>query len=339
MAGDIDIIDAITEQWEPRLRQAFLDAVAKITDTANLQAIVDALARGDIEGAIRAVSLDPAQFVMVQNAVSDMVRAGGEGIVETIRPLRSPDRPAVKISFNVRNPDAEAWISERSSTLVTEIADDQRQTIRQHLTAGLAAGQNPRAVALDLVGRKSRVTGVREGGVIGLTSQQEAWQRAYLAEISSSDPAMLSKALARGLRDKRFDASIKRAIRTGEQIPKETQARMVAAYRDRTLKYRADVIARNETVRALGAAQRLGYQQAIDAGQIQASALSKFWITVGDSRVRPEHRLIPGMNKDGRAWDEAFQTPHGPSMFAPHDTDPLCRCKMRVKINYFADID
>lgn len=332
MPSALDAIEALAQQWEPRIRDAFVAAVRNIADKASLSVIEARLREGDIEGAIRAVGLDENDFVGFLESMRGAYGAGGGAVVDTVPAAADAAGATIKILFNMRSPRAELWLQEKSSTLVREIVADQRETIRGHLVAGMEAGVNPRTSALDLVGRMDKTTGKRAGGVIGLTSSQEKWQRNYAREVASSDPAELKKALDRGLRDKRFDGAVKRAIAKGAAIPEATQAKMIAAYRARSLKYRADTIARTETIRALGAAQAEAYEQAIERGQVEEGLLRKFWLTSEDDRVREEHRQIPGMNKGGRAWREAFDTPSGPSMHAPHDRDIQCRCKEIVRI-------
>lgn len=330
-----DPFDALTELWEPKIRDAFLDAIAAVRDKIVLRKLIERLERQDIDGALRIIGLDVGDFVHVTDAIAETYSAGGRAFVGNIPAARAADGAMIKILFDVRNPQAELWLRTRSSMLVTGIVDDLQAALRDHLVDGLVAGKNPRATALDLVGRINRVTGQREGGIIGLTGTQEQWQRAYAAELASRDPAELRKALNRGLRDKRFDRTIAKAIRTGEPIPADLQAKMVSAYRSRSLRFRAETIARNETIRALGAAQTEAYAQALARGQIRVEQITRLWRTMDDRRVRPAHRLIPGMNKEGRRWDEPFQTPTGPSMHAPHDTDVLCRCREVIRLKYF----
>lgn len=335
MASNRDPLEALTEKWEPAIRKAFLEAVAAIRDRVSISGLVARIEAGDIDGAIRAVGLDPNDFTLLSRALTSAFGGGGDAIAALIPAARDGGGALIKILFDIRNPRAEAWLKDRSSTLITEIVSDQQDTIRAHLVAGLEAGQNPRKVALGLVGRIHPTTGRREGGVIGLTSGQEQWQRAYAAELASGNPGDLRKALARNLRDKRFDRTIEKAIREEKPIPAETVEKMVAAYRNRSLRYRAETIARNEAIRSLGAAQTEAYDQAIDRGQVEADQITRFWRTMEDKRVRHTHRLIPGMNKEGRARREPFATPTGPSMHAPHDHDPVCRCREIIRINYF----
>lgn len=338
MARNVDPFEALTEKWEPEIRKAFLAAIAEIRDKASIEAIAEQIRRGNIEDAIRAVGIDPVNFRLLDQAIQAAFNNGGAVFGQAIPAIRDGVTNAVvQFYFDIRNTRAEAWARDRSATLVTGIITDQQVAIRASIVAGLEAGINPRTAALDLVGRRSPATGLREGGIVGLTSGQEQWQRNYAAEISSTDTQSLRAALQRGLRDKRFDRDIRKAIATGEPIPAATQAKMLAQYRNASLKHRGVVISRNESIKALGASQHEAYQQAIDKGQIEADQIKRFWVTAGDERVRHTHRLIPGMNKEGRGWYEPFQTPTGPTMHAPSD-EPLCRCREKIRLNFFKDL-
>lgn len=327
-------LEKLSSAWEPKLRDAFLAAIRAIVGRAALAAITRLLENGDFDEAFRALNIDPADFSPFALIHQQAFNSGGAAAANTIPPILQPAGHSVRVLFNVRNPSAEAWISQRSSKLITEIVDDQRNMVRGFLQRGLASGENPRTVALDLVGRVSATSRARTGGVIGLHSTQERWLASYGADLGSTDPVALRSLLDRGLRDKRFDAAVLKAIREGRGLPADMQVKMRAAYANKALKWRGDNISRTETLRALGAAQVEAYQQAIDKGHLDKSLIRRFWQTAGDERVRPTHRLIPGMNKDGRGWDEPFQTPDGPSMHAPHDKDPQCRCKEVVRIDF-----
>lgn len=330
-----DLID----DWEPKLRDAFLQAVSRITDSVVVSRIADKLERGDIEGALAAVNIDPLAFRALDAQISLAYEDGGDFVVPRIPALREPSGDVLKVLFDVRNPRAENWLRERSSSLITEIVEDQRVAVRQHLMAGMEAGLNPRTVALDLVGRKNPATGRREGGVVGLTSSQEGWSRRFAERLASGDPEALKAALRMELRDKRFDGTVLKAIREGKPIPADKRVAMVAAYRDKALKLRGDTIGRTEAMRALHAAQEEAFQQAIDAGQVVEARVYKFWRSAGDFRVRHTHRSMNGQKVAFRA---EFVSPSGARLRYPGDERApasetvMCRCWMECKISYLS---
>lgn len=327
-------IERLTATWEPRMRAAFLEAIASITTPIDIVLLTRLIQAGDVAGALAAVGVEAANFSTLALTQTSLFHDGGMALARAA--TRSAGRATFQLLFNVRNPRAEEWIRTRSSTLIQEIVEDQRIAIRNALEAGLAAGENPRTTALDLVGRINPRTKQREGGVIGLHSRQEEWLRNYRADLASSEPAALRRLLERGLRDKRFDATVLKAIRDGTGIPPELQVKMATQYANKALKYRADVIAREETVKSLGAAQTEMWQQQIDSGKVDADLILRFPVTAGDERVRHTHRLVPGMNKEGRRWNEPFETPMGPKLHAPYEGEIQCRCYEKVRVDFLA---
>jgi hypothetical protein len=321
-------IEDLLDQWEPTVRAAFLAAVYSIRDSAQIGVIIARLEKHDIDGAIRAVGLDPIKFRPLDTAIAQAYEAGGSGAVRDVPSLIEPDGFRLNVVFDPSHPRAAAWLREHGLTLITQITDDQREMVRGHLNAALESGQNERTVALDLVGRVNRATGHREGGVIGLTTTQEQWARNYAAELATPDTA--EQSLVRNLRDRRFDAAVRRSVKDGKPIPAETREKMVTAYRNRALRYRAETIGRTETLTALHQASNEMYQQAIDEGVITEAQVRRFWVTAGDERVRATHRLIPGMNSGGVGLNQQFITPDGPFLFPP--AGPNCRCHVRVQI-------
>lgn len=326
-------IEQLAQTWEPRVRDAFLAAVRQVIDQIDISALVRALQNNDISAALRIVQMDPAHLSPLAIAMQDAFNAGGFAAARAAPLLPQVGGHSVRVLFDVRNTRAEAWIRNESSGLIKDIVDDQRTAIRDYLEKGLQAGKNPRNTALDLVGRIPPGGKVRTGGVIGLSSNQEQWLVNYEVDLASTDPVILRRLLERGLRDKRFDATVLRAIKDGTGIPPDLQAKMRTAYSNRALKWRGDNIARNETTKSLGAAQTEAYQQSIDKGHLDQSLLDRFWVTAGDERVRETHRLIPGMNAKGVKWNQPFQTPTGPQMHAP-STDIGCRCHEKVVVRF-----
>ena len=336
MAGE-NRLDQLVSTWDEIIRKAFLDAVYLMRSGADIAQLVRMLEKGDVDAALRAVGLDPVQFRPFDKAIADAFEAGGNAGAKAIPPKVDPVGHRLIVMFDVRNPEAEAWLRDYSSGLVTEILTDQRTTIKEHLEAGMVAGSNPRTVALDLVGRIGP-SGKREGGVLGLTSGQAEWVRRYEAELASNAPGA---ALSRSLRDKRFDSAVKKAQAAGQPIPAEQRAKMVAAYRNRALKYRGEVIGRTEAMTALHQAQHEAMRQAIDKGVVNQSAVTSIWRSAADSRVRETHRHLNGQKV---AFGKAFQSDLGPIRFPG---DPLasaantcsCRCVLEQRIDFLAGVE
>lgn len=331
--------DELLSQYDKRIADAFLEAIQSIKDQAVIARIAELLERRDIAGAIEALHIDERAFVGVEIALQEAFNAGGLGAISELPSLLDPDGNRVVFRFGVRNLVGESILRELSSTLVRNITEDQRAAIRSALLAGLEAGTNPRTIALDLVGTIDRKTGSRTGGIIGLTSGQEAWQRKYAAQIAYAYSPALRKALDRGLRDKRFDAAIEKAIASGEPIPASTQAKMRVAYRNRSLKYRADNIARTETMRALGSARHEAIRQQIDDGTLNQDDVQKVWHSAGDNRVRHTHRALNGKSV---AFEARFESPSGAKLRYPGDPQAPasetngCRCWCEYRVNYIA---
>jgi hypothetical protein len=335
MAGE-NSWGSLLESWWAKLKAAFMNSVRTIIDFAQIGRIAERLERGDVEGAIKEVGLDPVSFRELDKTIAEAFEDGGKFTIQRIPALAQPDGHKVNVQFNIRNPSAEAWLKDHSSKLVTEILDDQRNMIRETLQAAMKAGQNPREAALDLVGRVG-ANGVRSGGSIGLTSTQEGWVRAYEAELRSANP---KAALARALRDARFDGSVIKAADNGKPLAEASIQKMVTTYRNRALRYRAENIARTEALASLHQAQHEATQQAIAKG-LDPNTITMTWRTAGDKRVRHTHQ---GMNGQQVKFGQKFVSPSGARLAFPGDTSAPpsetinCRCIVEQKIDFLKGI-
>jgi hypothetical protein len=327
--------DQLIAQWEPRLRQAFTEAIQNVRSGAQIELIARMLEKGDVDGALRAVGLNPTQFRIFDKTFEAAYESGGLATTTALPPMVDGQGFKVRFQFSIRNPQAEMWLRQYSSQMITGIVDDQKTMIRGFLRDGLSKGLNPRTTALDLVGRIG-ATGRREGGVIGLTESQEQWARNYAEELASENPR---QALTRALRDKRFDRAVLKAAQSGEPIPAELRGKMVAAYRNRALRYRAETIARSETITALHQAQSDALDQATQSG-LSADAVTMTWRSARDARVRDAHRELDGQSvRRGGVFASAL----GPIRF-PGDPEASaanvinCRCYLEPSVDFLAGI-
>lgn len=332
-----DRIAALLEKFEPGIRDAFLSSVRDIVDNVKLNAIVAALEKGDIEGAIRATQVDPAAFLPLDTAVRQAFVETGVTTAASIPASRLTDT-AVVVRFDVHNFAAETWLSTHSSEFITEIVADQRTAIRSALTGGMERGLNPRVTALDIVGRQNPATGRREGGIIGLTSQQAGYVTNARLELQSGQAALMRNYLTRERRDKRFDGIVLKAIEEGKPLDRDTVTRLASRYSDRLLAFRGENIGRTESMAAVNGAQFEAYRQAVEKGSLQARAVRKGWMATRDLRTRDSHRALNG---DFVGLEERFANgllyPGDPSGDISERAN--CRCRPIFRIDRLSNLE
>jgi SPP1 gp7 family putative phage head morphogenesis protein len=318
--------EAIADEWEPVARAAFLSAVNDIASNVELGRIAEALERGDIDAAIRAVHLDPAAFRGLEAAITEAYGAGGAAAVGGMPVLRDPSGGRVIVRFDVRAPRAEAYLREHGAALVTRIVEDQRQALRVALTEGMVQGRNPRAVARDL------------RGVIGLTERQAAAVEKSRSALLSGDTDGMRNYLQLERRDRRFDRTVAAAIREGRAVPREAVERITRRYGARLLDLRAETIARTEMLEALARSKEEAFRQAIDTGAVQATQVKKRWIATTDARTRDSHAAVNG---EVVALDQPFSNglryPHEEG--APVEEVVNCRCTYEHTIDFLAGFE
>lgn len=331
------LIDELLNLQEPAIRRAFIDAMRDVRDAAALQRVVDALARGDLAAAADAIAVHRAFFAPLDQALSGAYLESGRAFNGLVREDARRAGLNVVIRFDPGNPRAAGWLRERSSSVITEIVEDQRTAVREALSAGMEAGRNPRTVALDVTGRVDKATGSRAGGVIGLTSQQAQFVENARLQLLSGDPAEMRAYLARKLRDRRFDGIVRKAIATGRPVAAADVQRIVGRYSDRMVAYRGEVIARTEALTALSQAQVEGMEQLVEAGEFRRDQITKTWRAAGDGRTRDTHAAMNGQTV---GMDGTFTSPSGARLRYPRDTRApasetvQCRCRLNMAISF-----
>ena len=102
--------------------------------------------------------------------------------------------------------------------------------------------------------------------------------------------------------------------------------RLVGGYTDRSLDYRAEMIARTESSRAVNSGLQDSYRQAIERGALPSEAIRQFWI-LGDNPC-PICESIPDNNPDGIEIGDTFDSDAGPVESPP--LHPNCFCEIEV---------
>ncbi len=328
-------IDEALKALEPPIRAAFIAAIYQARGAIDFPALMDALEAGDLGRAIELLRIRDTLLWPLVEAQRGAFMAGGAMVAAAV-----PSVVAANWGFDGRAIRAEAWVSRAAGGLIEGITQEPLVAIREVLRAGLEAGHNPRAVALEVVGRIDPVSKRRTGGLIGLNSQQTDWAMRARAELASGDPAKLAHYLTRQRRDKRFDAVVRKAIREGKPLSVADVERLAARYKDRLLALRGEMVARTEAINGLRAGRREGYQQLLDSGEVRADQITRSWDATLDKRTRPDHVAMDGQAL--RGMDAAYVAPDGSRLLYPGDTSlgasaaqtVACRCFERVRIDY-----
>lgn len=289
---------ALAESKEGYLAREWLLSIQAIKDITTLDALIVALQNNDVYAIQRAFTQEAVQLQLTnfKNAMTNVYTASGNSLA-TIAPSG--------IYFNQVNPRLVNIVNSWSNTLITNESQATIQGIGEVLGKVTIEGQNP------LVGARR----IRDS--IGLTPQQVRAVENYERKLRAGESVESYQ-----LRDKR----LKKKTLTEDDIIKR-----VDRYRQRQLKFRAETIARTESLRMVNMANQHIYDNAIEEGTIGANDYRKFWVATRDMRTRDAHRSLPSMNPQGRAINEAFVSTLGRIMY-PHDPNASasntirCRC-------------
>lgn len=323
----------LAAKYGPEVAQAFMTAIRDLTRQVDIQKLLLALERRDLDAAMQALHIDRAAFQPLEAKLVEAFTAGGQGAVATM-----PAAVSIGFRFDRGNQRAAAIIRETAATLITRLTQGEIDQARAFLADGMARGAGPRSVALDLVGRISRATGNREGGLIGLSGPYRDYVATARAELASTDPALLRNYLTRNQRDRRYDKAVARAIETGKPVPPETARTAITRYSARLVRLRGEVIARTEGLPAIRAAKHEAFQQLVDDGRVDVMDIVRGWSTTEDGRQRDTHDAMNG--QEVRGLDIPFTSPSGAQFRWPGDTSlgvPAaevisCRCDEFIAI-------
>ena len=303
-------LDKLAKGLEPSLRDAVLQAFKDMRGGLGVKALVDALEADNIQAVLEIIGAGAVTAAMQgANKITRAALVAGAGAAATVIQGLAPT--AVHFAFDDMNPLVIDHMRGYELNLIRQIAADTREVIRQVLVDGLRAGENPRVIARSI------------RPLIGLTAKQAQAVKNYERALREGD----ADALARALRDRRFDPTARRAV-AGEAIPEAKIKQMVDRYRDRYLAHRAEVIARTEAMRAVNAGSSMAWDQAIAGGLLSKTLTRKRWVVARDERTCKICRPIPIKNAGeegfGLPLDEPFQTSAGPVKQPP--VHPMCRC-------------
>ncbi|MGS1095871.1 head morphogenesis protein [Aquamicrobium terrae] len=333
-----ELLEQIAADWEPAIRTAWIEAINAIRSNIVLKRIVERLERGDVAGVVADLGIEDGVFAKFEQALIQAYHSGGIATVDSMPTLRDPNGNRVHFSWGVRNLPAEQAMRQHAANLVTGIVTEAREGIRDVLVDNLSRGRSPYDAGRMLAGRINRVTGRREGGLIGLSRPQMETVARIERAMREGDKAYMRDYLTFANRDKRLDRMVLKAIREGRGLASEEVERVTRLYANRALKYRADTISILETHSALARSKRDAFQQQIDDGKLDARDVTKKWSRTVSREPRTEHLAMAG--KPAIPFNEKFTLPDGIQCDGPHDPSlPArhvvgCKCSVDYSVDF-----
>lgn len=295
----------------PRIRRRFVELIERIKNEKPLRELADMIAAGRIDEALQIGEKAVRLFSM---EAANAFEVTGKNTANFMN-----SKLRLTVAFDATNDRAVRIMQAERLRLIREFTNEQRDVVREALADGINRGLNPIEQA-----RAFRAS-------IGLTRRQMASVRNYRRMLEEQDGA----ALLRRLRDRRFDATLRAAVDGARPLTKKQIDAMVARYTERYVKYRSEVIARTEAMRAVGLANREMYRQAFDSGDLDPALITREWNTAKDERVRSSHAAMHGQQ---RGFEDAFVSGDGNKLRFPGDPEAPaedvinCRCSVGTRI-------
>lgn len=327
------------EKYDDRMYEAFMKSLNNISESINLDDLTAGVRSGNIDNVTRVINMQSSQFDPLRIVTSDGVNDGGAKTMTGFPAVFSGGR-RIKITFEKGSRRAVSVVDNLHTNLIREITQETKVAIENHLRYGLEQGKNPKTIAQGIRGTYDYNLREYRGGVIGLTEHQENWVLNSERELRSGNPREMRKYLRKKLRDSRYDRNILKAINENKPLSEKTIRDATDAYRRKVVKYRAETIARDQSLEALSMGQDVATDQFLESGHLQEQDILQLWINSGDSRVRDTHIAVPRMNKGGVRRGNMFETPLGP-LLRPRDRNSpgsvpenviQCRCSLSIRV-------
>ena len=283
------LLDAAARSAEPGMRDAFLSSIRKLRLAIQEAQLADVLAAGGSAESI----IDLIPWTQV---AAEPLRTAWQAIVldlvaEASGIALSVLPEAVTDSLQASGERAADWARQHVAHLVTDITDSQRVAIRETVAAVYHGAEEVRLTPAQAA-KAIRST-------VGLTPR--------LAEAVTNFRGSL---VADGVAASRAQSK-------------------AGKYADKLRAYRADMIARTETVTAANQAQQATWHDAAAEGLISVQNSVRVWHVIDDDRL--DLLICAPMDEQRVALNEHFVTGDGRFIMTPA-AHPGCRCFLSIDL-------
>lgn len=308
-------LERLLANQEATVRSAFKAFLTDARSDRTIKEVRELLELGRLEPALEIVDRYVTTF---GNVIPKVITNSADAEMQALSAKLGVSN--VSIGFDPTNQRAADIMRRSRLNFVTAFSREQRNTTRTALADALSSGEGPREAAR--VFKNS----------IGLTRTQQNAVDSYEDLLRKQS----AQALSRELRDRRFDSTVSEAIETGQPLSNSQIDRMVDRYREQMLTYRAENIARTETLRAVSQARQEALEQTLEQAGVEAEAVRRRWVATKDARTRDSHAAMDGQEV---GMDEPFITPSGVPIMWPGDPNAPasesinCRCTVQTLID------
>ena len=327
MASADPRLDALLRKLEPGIRKAFEEAIGKARRAVDIAALVEALERGDLQRAVDLLRIDDQVLYPLAESIRAAYIAGGQAVGTII-----PAALEARFGFGT-NPRAEEQVNRITGQLIQGIQLDSLAMTREVISEGVNDGIPPARLARQITGEGR----LRTGGFLGLTTQQARSIARGREDLLSGDPDRMRRYLTLELRNKRFDATILKAISEGKPVPAAQVEAIISAHKSKALGYRGRVIAQTEARNALRAGQHEGFVQLAETLP-DDRYIEETWLVTRDGRQRDSHDALGGQTiRLGEVFVSPISGaqmayPGDGSRGAPASETVQCRCAATYRI-------
>ncbi len=331
-------LDKIASRYEKKIQESLLKAFGTLRNKYTIPQLTEVINSRGVYGVMELFNdMDTVIASAIVPDINNAINESGAASIELI-PKGAIEGPT---SFNMLNENTTSFIRSYQVPLVQQISNNTKEAIRYSINVDLAAGKGPRSTAIQF--RKD----------IGLTTTQEQYVRNFQNALqwqSETDPVKRKQLRSNlqqaingdkyALQDKRFRASMNKLLKE-EKLSQKQIDKMVTRYRERYIKYRSEVIARTESLRATSVGNHEMLKQNIAAGSVNDNIL-RFWDATNDRRTRPWHNKAEVVNSAGVAYNQPFKVPNSrgsiEQLMFPRDPagspDNTIQCRCAVYYKY-----
>jgi hypothetical protein len=323
MSEFIDSIQDVADRHNRYLRLSFLGALSEYSNFFYESENFDSLLNGETNGIIP-LDINPVIFeemlfgkdiskdhFIFQTEFTDLFLA-----VAAIAYLSLPTNVKSKWSFNKLDP----YISEIVSSKTLQIASELTLSMRVSLSYSLNEIIRSSASYSEKLKMLKTSMGLTPALIQSVNNYRQQLENRKLMGFTAPYDRLVSES------DKLL---LYNHMKGHAVLNQSVIDKLVDRYYNNLLKSRFEEIALGAAMTAINAATNAVWNQAYVAGAID-DTYRKFWVTMGDHKVRATHRVIPSMNPNGVKINSMFVTPTGPVPYPMWGMGDYHRCRCVV---------